>query len=281
MRLSISEGTQHHIIGQIHIARRVPCRAGPPGRRKETHPYPRSSADPFRSAPSLAAILLDISDRFRSQSAGVRQSLPEAPSVRSRKYRRFRGSLRCCAVKDTSFSLYNTVLVFVPSVPRPSDRGFGFTGSGRAIFNVTLWPTIMSVISCAFVSFVAILADKAAAAQHSHPVRQRLSTSCILWVMMMIALPSSRIFPQNVRTASLSPAASVPRSAHPGSGYPLHGTAPLRSLPSVSVTRTYRRSSASDPLQSRIYHRSPRSFREASLMIQLPFQAKDDILRSG
>ena len=35
-----------------------------------------------------------------------------------------------------------------------SMRGLGSTGSGRAILSVTAWPTIMLVISCAFVVFV-------------------------------------------------------------------------------------------------------------------------------
>ena len=106
------------------------------------------------------------------------------------------------AVKDTSSSLT------MPSMLRTvrfltSMRGLGSTGSGRAILSVTAWPTIMFVISCALVSFVSMSPTNwpwRSTATRSLSV----STSCILCVMMTMALPSSRMLRRTVKSLSVS-----------------------------------------------------------------------------
>ena len=106
------------------------------------------------------------------------------------------------AVKDTSLSF--TIPSSLRTVrPFTSRRGCGLTGSGLVMFNVTLWPTIMSVISCAFVSFVIISPTKQP--RRSTATRsERLSTSCILWVIMTIDFPSFRIFRSTANSFSVS-----------------------------------------------------------------------------
>ena len=55
-----------------------------------------------------------------------------------------------------------------------SIRGLGSTGSGRSILSVTAWPTIMLVISCAFVVFGGHVADELTVAEYRHAVGKRL-----------------------------------------------------------------------------------------------------------
>ena len=87
--------------------------------------------------------------------------------------------------------------------PLTSTRGFGSTGSGRSMFSVTAWPTIMLVISWALVRFVGM-------SPMNWPWRRmatrsdRASTSCILWVMMTMALPSSRMLRSTAKSLSVS-----------------------------------------------------------------------------
>ena len=106
------------------------------------------------------------------------------------------------AVKLTSSSLT------VPSGSRtvsPSTmiRGLGFTGSGRSMFSVTGRPTIILVISWALVMLVSI-------SPTNWPWRRiatrsdSSSTSCILWVMMTMAFPSSRILRRTANSLSVS-----------------------------------------------------------------------------
>ncbi len=67
----------------------------------------------------------------------------------------------------------------------------------------TLCPTIMSVISWALVSFVAIW-PMYCPLRRTATRSERSSTSCILWVMMIMALPSARMLRSTANSLSVS-----------------------------------------------------------------------------
>ena len=106
------------------------------------------------------------------------------------------------AVKLTSSSLS------VPSMsrtvrPLTSTRGFGSFGSGRSMFSTTGWPTIMLVISWALVVFVGM--SPMNCPWRSTATRSlSASTSCILCVMMTMALPSLRMLRSTAKSLSVS-----------------------------------------------------------------------------
>ena len=77
--------------------------------------------------------------------------------------------------------------------PSSTRRGVTFTGSGRSMFRLTLWPTIISVRDCWSASLVAtspIYSPLRSTATRS----ETSSTSWSLWVMMMRDLPSAFMF---------------------------------------------------------------------------------------
>jgi hypothetical protein len=84
-----------------------------------------------------------------------------------------------------------------------TSEGRGFTGSGRAMDRSTARPTICSVSDRASASLVWTVPTTA-------PLRsvitrsEMASTSLSLWVMMMIAQPSSRILRRIVNSLSIS-----------------------------------------------------------------------------
>ena len=95
-------------------------------------------------------------------------------------------------VRSTSSSVltFSLSLQLIPSMIR---RGFTFSGFGRSMFRSTLAPTIISerlcTLACA-VSTVSIYCPFRRIATRS----DKASTSCNLWVMIMIEHPSSRMF---------------------------------------------------------------------------------------
>ena len=80
---------------------------------------------------------------------------------------------------------------------------FGFTGSGRSISNVTFSPTIISV-SVLTVAWRVGIVPTYFPLRSTVTLSERSSTSCNLWVIMIIALPSSRILRSTANSFSAS-----------------------------------------------------------------------------
>ena len=106
------------------------------------------------------------------------------------------------AVNDTSSSLSTPSLLRTVS-PSTRRRGFGSTGSGRAMLSVTWRPTIMLVISCAFVSRVT-RSPTNLPCRSTTTRSDSSSTSLSLCVMSTMALPASRMLRSTAKSFSVS-----------------------------------------------------------------------------
>ena len=88
-------------------------------------------------------------------------------------------------------------------VDPPRKGGTGFSYLGRSMFRATARPTIMSVRACGFVSAV-LTVPMYLPLRRTATLSDRAMTSCSLWVMMMMALPSARMLRSTWKSLSVS-----------------------------------------------------------------------------